>query len=333
MAWVGSVNQSITNGAGSVLFALKTALLAAGWSIEASGSGTAGVSSAGDNIPTAVVFGKAGAWARMREPVGASPQREYIFQNSTLNGANAIIKYSRATGFLYNTGGNTPGFGTAIVAPITGTAPLGDGQVVLGTGSDNVPGAVGFAQSSGYVHAIASDTVSPGSYGAYAFYMINYTAGAPAASLGVFLTEPVAVGSTSVLDQDPTVRVFGAGTAVAPAAVNTWSWWQAYGLAGATYVTLGGPSQIAQGSPMNSVFTIATVSPYDSKVPMYPMMVGKALYMPKGYTTGAFQFNTTQNLVDTFNLSSVDARIAVSVTPGGGYCAVIPWITNVIPLV
>jgi hypothetical protein len=333
MAWVGSVNQSITNGAGSVLFAIKTALLAAGWSIEASGSGTAGVSSAGDNIPTAVVFGKAGAWARMREPVGASPQREYIFQNSTLNGANAIIKYSRATGFLYNTGGNTPGFGTAIVAPITGTAPLGDGVVVVGTGSDNVPVAVAFAQASGYTHAIASDTVSPGSYGSYAFYSINYVAAPYAAALNVLIAEPVAVGSTSVLDQDPTIRYFGLGGGVAPIALPSWSWWQAYGLAGATYVTFGGTCQISYGAPLVTVFTIATVSPYDSKVPMYPMMVSRGLYMPKGYTTGALVFNTTQNLVDTFNLSSADARIAVSVAAGGGYCAVIPWITNVIPLV
>jgi hypothetical protein len=71
MAYVGSTNNVVTNGAGSYLFALKTALIAAGWTVVSSGTGTAGVTGAGDLLPTAASFGVAGAWARVRE-AGAS---------------------------------------------------------------------------------------------------------------------------------------------------------------------------------------------------------------------------------------------------------------------
>lgn len=322
MAWVGSVNQSITHGGASdALFTIKTALKLAGWVVVQTGGGTAGVVTSTDQLTTVVLFNVTGAWARMREPVAGPVQREYILQMGTANSAAAIIKYSRATGFT--TGATTT------VSPTTGG---GDGQLLNGTGSDAAPVAVAVAVAGGYCHAIASDTASAGVYGAYAWYFFSYLTPVTSANFNLIFTEPVAPGSTSVLDQDPTIRFAGGGGVVIAQAPASVAWWQAYGLVGATYIT-GGSAAIPVGAANIPLFTLASISPYDSKVPMFPVMVAKPLLVYKGYTTGLLQFNTTQNLTDTFNLSTADARIAVGVLATGGYSAAVPWVTGVVPLV
>ncbi len=329
MAYVGSVNNAITHGGASdSLFALKTALLAAGWTVAQSGVTGGGVASS-DLLTTVALFNTSFAWVRMQEPAGSPVKREYILQMGAAGTANGLIKYSRQTGFI----SGTP---TATLAPNTGVG--GDGIVWIGGGTDAIPTSVAISQASGYVQAIASNTLSGGaSYGGYAFYLISYmtTPSVAAGFMYLLFSEPVAVGSTSSLDQDPTIRYAGAPNTLISQGAPAFSWWQAYGLgvAGTSYVTAGyagTPCCTAVNTPM---LTLASVSPYDNKVPLFTLLVGKPLFVPKGYTTGVSQFNTAQNLLDTFNLSTQEARLVVGNAAAGSYSASIPWVTNAVPLV
>ena len=328
MAYVGSVNNAITHGGASdQLFALKTALLAAGWTVAQSGVTGGGVASS-DLLTTVALFNTTGAWVRMQEPAGSPVKREYILQMGTAGTANGLIKYSRQTGFI----SGTP---TATLAPNTGVG--GDGQIIVGGGTEANPTSTPLAQATGYAHAIASDTLSGGSsYGGYAFYMVSHLAAPTLAGIYMMFSEPVAVGSTSSLDRDPTIRYAGAPNTLVSQGTAAFSWWQAYGLgvAGTSYIT-GGYSGIpcCYGGNTSTLLTLTSVSPYDSKVPLFTLPVGKPTFIPKGYTTGVSQFNTAQNLLDTFNLSTPEARLVVGNAAGGGYSVAIPWITNAIPLV
>lgn len=351
MAYVGSTNIAVANGAGTYLHTLKAALIAAGWTVVSSGTGTAGVTGAGDLLPTAASFGVANAWSRVREPLvpGGIGQREYILQNGTLNGTTAIIKYSRATGF--GTGG------TATVAPTTG---VGDGQVMVGTGTDAAPVAAAFANATGIVSAVANNAASPGIYGGYAWYLIGYTIG-PVANVLVALTEHVTPGSTSSLDQDPMWRYgTGAGAPVTslqqaagflsgPAYSNAYpgiQWWQAYGLALPSYIRGGTASIYVGRTPVTLVTFYETkeftsVSPYDGKEPLYPALMSRSVIsslslpavIPKGFSTGLAHFAATHNLLDTFNLNTVDPKIVVSVASTEFLGVAVPWITNIVPTV
>ena len=103
MAYVGSVNNAITHGGASdQLFALKTALLAAGWTVAQSGVTGGGVASS-DLLTTVALFNTTSAWVRMQEPAGSPVKREYILQMGTAGTANGLIKYSRQTGFISGT--------------------------------------------------------------------------------------------------------------------------------------------------------------------------------------------------------------------------------------
>jgi hypothetical protein len=289
------------------------------------------------------VRGRACASRSCRGGIG---QREYILQNATLNGTSAAIKYSRATGF--STGG------TATVAPTTGG---GDGQVMVGTGTDAAPVAATLANATGIVSAVANNAASPGIYGGYAWYLVGYTI-APVANVIVALTEHVTPGSTSSLDQDPMFRYgTGAGAALASSAIflggqaysNAYpglQWWQAYGLALPSYIR-GGTASIYVGRTPTSLTTFyetkdfTSVSPYDGKEPLYPALMSRgvisslslAAVIPKGFSTGLAHFAATHNLLDTFNLNTVDPKIVVSVTTAEFLGVALPWITNIVPTV
>lgn len=354
MAYVGSTNIAVANGAGTYLFALKEALELAGWTVVSSTNG--GSFGPGDNLGTAALFGVAGAWARLQEPVPLVPPpgyigpREYILQNSTLNGTNAIIKYSRATKF-------TGGIPSSTVAPTTGG---GDGQVMVGTGTDAAPVAAAFANATGIVSAVANNAASPGIYGGYAWYLVGYTIG-PVANVLVALTEHVTPGSTSSLDQDPMWRYgTGAGAPVTslqqaagflsgPAYSNAYpgiQWWQAYGLALPSYIRGGTASIYVGRTPVTLVTFYETkeftsVSPYDGKEPLYPALMSRSIIsslslpavIPKGFSTGLAHFGATHNLLDTFNLNTVDPKIVVSVASTEFLGVAVPWITNIVPTV
>ena len=327
MAYVGLTNVSISQGgAADFLYATYAALTSASWVTLGSGTGAAGgFSSSGSLITSAATFNSAGAWARMREPGGVGA-REYIFQRTAAT--TGIIKYSRSDGFV-------SGSPAAAVAPTTGGS--GDGQVIVGTGTDAAPTAGTLCGASGYVQAIASTTATNGTYG---FWTFQYAA-ATAVLGGIFCTEGVAVGSTADTDGDPSWRLKGTDSTFWSTSNAGISWWNKYNLAGETYITGG---SFATFTLSNSVFSpqfyyIAGPAPvgqdpYGAKTGFYPLMVGKNLVYPKGYTSGLSQGTTLQNLLDVFNISSSEPRITVNIgTVSALALFVIPWVPNIIPSV
>ena len=197
-------------GAADMLFAIYGAMLSASWSCLGSGTGAAGgYSSSGSLITSAATFNSNGAWVRMREPSGAGG-REYLMMRGSA-GVNALIKYSRSTGFV-------SGSPAAAVAPHTGAS--GDGQVILGSGADTAAtgpaSAAAFTDNgTGYAHCVASDTANNGVYGFWAMKT------APATGIlgSFFCSEAVQAGTTNAADTDPSWRAAAGGT------TNAAGWW------------------------------------------------------------------------------------------------------------
>lgn len=333
MAYVGLTNQLIAQGgAADLLYVTYAALTSASWNTLASGTGAAGgYSSSGSLITSAATFNSNGAWVRMREPGGAGG-REYVMMRGS-TATSAIIKYSRSTGF----GSGSP---AAAQAPTTGGS--GDGQVILGSGTDAtaiIPASgSAFCGGTGYVQGVASTTAVNGTYG---FWSFQYASGSGTIG-GILMTEGVAAGSTDSTDGDPSWRLhdttaFFWGTTQAKV-----SFWQKYNLGGSSYITggafgfygtLGNTSAITRVVP-------ATLGqdPYASKVGFYPLLICKAATFPKGFSSGIAVGTTTQNQLDVFNFSSAEPRIAINTidgtaTPNNFPLIVIPWVPSVVPTV
>ena len=344
MAYVGVTNLSASQGgAADMLYAIYGAMLSASWSCLGSGTGAAGgYSSSGSLITSAATFNSNGAWVRMREPSGAGG-REYLMMRGS-SALNALIKYSRSTGFV-------SGSPAAAVAPHAGAS--GDGQVILGSGTDTtatIPasGSALLDNATGYVHCVASDTANNGVYGFWAMKT------APATGIlgSFFCSEAVQTGTTNAADQDPSWRAVGGG---ATNSAQWWSastpfisWWEKYGLAGATYRTgnhLFPPTYMtALGTfSLGSVATNAAPfggtfmgqDPYDPgkatfiNLLMSKYNVGTPCTWPKGYTTGIQMGSTGQTLLDVFNYSTSEPRILINTTVS----LVMPWVPNVAPIV
>lgn len=347
MAYVGVTNLSMSNGgAADMLFAIYGAMLSASWSCLGSGTGAAGgYSSSGSLITSAATFNSNGAWVRMREPSGAGG-REYLMMRGSA-GVNALIKYSRSTGFV-------SGSPAAAVAPHTGAS--GDGQVILGSGADTAAtgpaSAAAFTDNgTGYAHCVASDTANNGVYGFWAMKT------APATGIlgSFFCSEAVQAGTTNAADTDPSWRA-----APAPGNADKWwgwdspnpasiSWWEKYGLAGATYRTAGHLFPPALMYPLGQNFKsssgVVFSSPFGAgQMGQDPYDPGKAAFInlmisrynsgapstwPKGYTTGIQMGSTTQVLLDVFNYSTSEPRILINSTVS----LVMPWVPNVTPIV
>lgn len=322
MAYVGVTNVVSNNTSGLGLFTLKEALKLAGWTVVTSGTGTAGTTGAGDLITTGTgtaigSFARANAWVRMREP--STGTREYILQNGGAdNSTNAIIKYSRATGFTAGA--------TATVAPTTGG---GDGIVFVGTGTDASPTNAAWlpGAGTGYYHCVASDTASNGVWG---WWWYGYTTN-PIANQKLLGTEAIAPGSTPANDADQSVRY---RDNISNSPNSTLGWWEAYGLVGQTYRTggsLGLYYNIAGTSLLLVTFT--GLDPYTSLVPFYPGLCGIASQRVKGFSTEAVTSGFVNNALDTFNLSSAQPKITLYGTAGNpARILATPWVPNVIPL-
>jgi hypothetical protein len=351
------------------LFVIKQTLIAAGWQLLACSNGVTlktgtPVLPIDDNLTTAAQFNVASAWCRLREPGGAGG-REYILMHGLAGGNTALIKYSRSTGF------NTTGAQNATTCPTTGVG--GDGQLIVAAGNASTPTFTDLTAttigsgtlpdptrvtqvcgSAGYVQCVASDAAVNGVYGFWAF---QYPVGGSAILAACLFQEPITPGSTPSGDTDPSARYFievnGGSTPsiignVSTTVSNTttyrgWSYWNAYGLGGAAYVRNRGANVYVQWNNTTGAFagisfpTVAagSLSPYDGKVSMLPVLIGGAstadIVLWKGFSSSVLTFSTTQNFADTFNLSSADPRIAVQVGPAGS-CA-IPWVTGVVPTV
>lgn len=363
MAYVGTTNTLIANGGSAdYLFVIKQTLVAAGWQIVLSSNGVAAPTAA-DNLPTAAAFNAANAWCRLREPTGGpTTRREYVLQHGAAGSAVALVKYSRATGF--GTGG------TATASPTTGVG--GDGQIIVGASTATAESAatsgVGnggtICGTTGYVQCVASNTATAGTNGTFGWWAFQYPVGGGTYGNAFLFHEPIAVGSTPSTDQDPSATYFisnasGASSPTIIGSTNTlgitaanfngWAFWEAYGLAGAAYrrnnpgnIFVTYNNTIGSGLAISWPYFGGSLSPYDGKVTMTPILVGGAANpgtvtrtLFKGYSTGILTFQTTQNFVDTFNLSSADPRVCVqnaNSTISVGNCA-IPWVTSVVPLV
>ena len=359
MAYVGTTNTLIANGGSAdYLFVIKQSLISAGWTLLASSNGVTlnTGTPATDNLTTAAAFNAASAWCRLREPSGAGG-REFILMHGAASSKDGLIKYSRSTGF------NTTAAQNATTCPTTGVG--GDGQLIAAlntTLTDLTATTSGSATAivwtqAGYVQCVANNVAVNGVYGFWAF---QYPAGGSAIGAACLFQEPIAPGSTPVGDTDPSARYFlasngsaGATTVSIIGNVSTavsnvttyqgWSYWNAYGLGGAAYVRNRAANvYFAWNNTTASIAGISaptvaagSLSPYDGKVSMLPVLLGGASYndivLWKGFSSSLLTFSTTQNFADTFNLSSADPRIAVQVGPAGS-CA-IPWVTGVVPTV
>lgn len=335
MAYVGITNRTVSNGgAADLLYATYGAMVSASWDCLGSGTGAAGgYSSSGSLITSAATFNSNGAWVRMREPGGVGG-REYVFMRGD-TGVKALIKYSRSTGF----GSGSP---AAAQAPTTGTS--GDGQVILGTAGDTTSVAAAqsatFCGSAGYVQGVASTTSLNGTYG---FWSFQYAASTGVIG-GLFLTEGVAVGSTSTSDGDPSWRLATPSANITywwAQTVSTVSFWEKYGTANSSYKTAGDiafyRSIGSTGAGGNAVIPLNLgQDPYESKVAFYPALIGKTNVFPKGFSSGLAIGTTSQNQMDVFNYSTSEPRIAINTAGNGitGYpLIVVPWVPNVVPII
>jgi len=338
MALVGSVNNVVTLGTADYFYAIKTALLAAGWELMASSDGTnytAG--SSPDRLPTPTAWNNSGAWCRLREPGGAGG-REYCFMRGSTATA-AIIKYSRATGFT----GGTP---NATTLPTTGAS--GDGVVWfaasnIGFGNESsvttVASGSAWSNTTGWVSCVASDTAVNGVYG---WWMIRWPAGGTATELTY--TEAVQAGTYPSGDADPSYRYNGtcqnffAANKASPALPQYWQYYdftapispyRQYQTSGCLAVPFGSNTG-AIGNTLMSPRVSLGLGPYGVGVQTYPVMVSQisGLLYPKGMTTGIVMFNVTLNNCDTFNLTGSDPKIVIVAT----YGFAMPWVPNVLPV-
>lgn len=345
MAYVGLTNVTVAQGgAADFLYATYAALTSASWVTLASGTGAAGgYSSSGSLITSAATFNSNGAWVRMREPGGVGG-REYIFMRGSSGGSpllTALIKYSRSDGFV----SGSPG---AATAPHTGAT--GDGKVIIGTGTETnaviaASGSV-ICGGTGYVQGVASTTAVNGTYG---FWTFQYAAGTGVIG-GIMMTEGISPGSTPASDGDPSWRLARDGSngpqwwsSIASNGQSV-SYWNAYNLAGESYITsayFGFPVSLSNVAAVSTTLSpIANtpfgLDPYDSKTSFFPLFIGKAATYPKGYSSGISFGLTAQNQLDVFNIATSEPRIAVATTNAnnnGMPLIVVPWVPNIIPTV
>jgi hypothetical protein len=109
MAWAFSLSNLPATG-GEAIWLLKEFLVAQGWSVARSGSGSGGAFNAAGDVhapggPYAGTLDLANAWFEIRQPVAASPRRSILFQTPNTNGHTWRTWYSSdGTGFT----GGTP---------------------------------------------------------------------------------------------------------------------------------------------------------------------------------------------------------------------------------
>jgi hypothetical protein len=349
MGYVGETNVAITaGGVADLMWALKSALLKAGWRLMSAGTGTGGaytapnqdgVTAVADPFTTASTLNVSGAWFRIKEPGTTTVGREYVLMRGSA-ATTVSIKYSRATGF-------TSGSPNATTSPTTGTE--GDGVVVSHTATDSAAtvatsGLTSATATSGFIQAVASDVADAN--GVWSFYVWSYVGGTGVTNR-IFATEGSLPGSHHPADQD-TSYFLNLNPATNGAANNTIvRFWNGYNRTGSGYIVdgrYGLPSICIRTavSPGSNVLAELirtsgdTYSAYDGKIQMFPFAVHRTNStvngsMWKGFSSNIVCFGTNQNDTDTFNLNTANAKIAVWV--GAGWQFAVPWITGISPQV
>jgi hypothetical protein len=370
MAFVStnSVNLTTTSAtqAGDWLWAIKTALKAAGWTVQGSGDGTSFQNGGStDYITSQTVASNNNAWIRLREPSGVGG-REYLFAKGSASD-RLLVKYSRSSGFT-----TVPGSASAI--PTTGLT--GDGVVFLGTstgfsatgtGTNTYDQAATVTPASptlaviqpGYVSCVASDTPVNGVYGWWAF---QNTLGNGFPQYMMF-TEGMDSTTCSPLDYDPSIRQWSRASAQGfgddqraynANTVNLVQYWEGYPAVwssptAATY-RLSGCGMIsnmvfntAGGAiswvwPQPAASATPALSPYNGKSGLLPVLIYKAGAvaagnLPKGFTSGLrFTYGPFNNC-DTLDLTTSTPNITLYASTMSGAATawiVQPWVQNVI---
>lgn len=365
MAFVGSANNLVTN-ANTVpvaLVALKTALVAAGWTIQGSGNGVATFSNNAVPGPAAADntgdFVNNNSWVRLREPSPGT--REYVFLRGTAT--TLLAKYSRSSGF--GTGGS------ATACPTTGAT--GDGCVIYGTslgfsatgsgtnaspydmGSTNNTSATSFQSAAGNsrLSVIASNTATNGVWG---WWMMAWSEGSGAHNFACY-TDAVDAVTCPSNDYDPSYRQL-AGTnwwANDIAALGRVNYWQGYPASWTSPATtanyrfdgVGGSYWVAYNSswtPIANTWPLGTpaapvvsaLNPYNDKNLLIPFWIATGAVTgvpPKGMTTNVGLASGVFNLTDTLDLTSANPRIIVSTFASSPWYLALPWLQNVLPVV
>ena len=368
MAFVStnSVNLVTTNAtqAGDWIWAIKTALKAAGWTVLGSGDGTSFQNGGStDYIISQTVANNNTAWIRLREPSGAGG-REYLFAKGAA-ADRLLVKYSRSSGF-------TTAVGSASAIPTTGLT--GDGVVWIGntigfsatgTGTNTYDlaattapaGATLGAINTGYVSCVASDTPVNGVYGWWAF---QNTLGTGQVQWMIF-TEGMDAATCSPLDYDPSIRQFATGSnglnsdqrGTNSAVTALVQYWEGYPSPWASPTTasyrLAGCGMISNlifttaGAAFAWVWPSATgsgvpaLSPYNGKSGLLPVLIYKAFtatagFLPKGFTSGLRFTYGPFNPCDTLDLTTSTPNIVLylNAMSSANSWVVQPWVPNVI---
>jgi hypothetical protein len=374
MAIIGTNSTNIqiesTRTVATYLWALKTALLEAGWRLMSCGTGTGGsytspnqdgVTAVADPFTTPNDLNVSGAWIRIKEPGTTTVGREYILQRGDTS-SKLNVKYSRATGF-------TSGSPNANTSPTTGNG--GDGVSMFSTLSDSSTTAAATVTlglpTTGYVQAVASDIADAN--GVWAFYVFCSAVGLTDAANLILYQEGLLNGSTHPLDQDPSYRgigpalrtVYQFGTIDA----NIVTYWSLYGTANQTYRhssthdvginALGSYNNRIQNSVSAGGVNAYPTGPgkslsiYDGKVDLVPLPIGRTTspgqtnmtYEFKGISSGIMTYMTAQNNYDVFDVTPTKSYISIRDCADGSatstlqtiHSVAFPWVPGLLPLI
>lgn len=358
MAWVGTNSTNVVvaqGGAADLMWAIKSALLEAGWRLMSFGGGASsgvyqapnqdGVTAVTDTLTTASSLNVNGAWFRMKEPGSTTAGREYIFQRGDA-ATELNIKYSYSSGFVDTHATYAVG---EQYAPTTGG---GDGVSLFSTLTDSSVRAsdgVATTLASGRVHCVASSSAN--SAGVWEFFAFS-TSGA---------TTPVVVYQAGLLpgshpgsDSDPSFRGVGGINGIFSTLVTTGnivSFWDGYGTASEGYVMGGRVGQyytfagskaggytvgysatgIANSSNNTSVYDgrpylLPSGLVFSNDANIYSFVNITAL---KGMPANIHTFGGSGALGDTFNLDSENPKVVINATTVG---LTFPWVRNITPV-
>ena len=364
MAWVGtnSTNVSISQGgAADLLWAIKSALLEAGWRLMSYGGGAGsgtyqapngdGATAVADGLTTAASLNVNGAWFRMKEPGSTTAGRELVFQRGDAV-KELIIKYSKETGF---TGSNATYAVGEQYSPTTGG---GDGVVVSSssyTTSDDttVRSLYGMEScpSSGYVQVVASNAADGN--GVWPFYAWSYTSPTSRTGSYLFSLDGLLVGSHHPLDSDPCCfSVFP----LSPSMSSGWvAYWHGYGLSGASWLRgaaangsgmcyPGGTKQQASSFKQFGAHNLSdagaaeSLTDYKTQISLLPVGYSSGANTVgtwKGFSPNVVTFGASVSPNHVFNSGSNNPRVSIlnSYSAAGWMpCGIaVPWVPNKVP--
>lgn len=373
MAWVGTNSTNVLisqGGAADLMWAIKSALLEAGWRLMSYGGGANsgtyqapnedGATAVADGLSTAASLNVNGAWFRMKEPGSTTAGREVVFQRG--DAATEIsFKYSKATGF---TGSNAAYAVGEQYAPTTGG---GDGQVVgmqlsqTATWTDEaavraLTYGLPSTPTSGYVQVVASDTADAN--GVWSFYAWSYSSSSSRTGSYLFAIDGLLPGSHHPSDADPCcVLKLSLENTSQPISATGYAgihYWHGYGRQNGGWESAGHLCYPGtHGSNVGFFYSLsyrhfsnaggsvfAPLSPYDGKAAVFP--VGYCIYgfsgaadtKWKGLSANIAKFDTAEANLRVFNSAGDNPKISLLAgydKATNAHGLLVPWVPNKVP--